>query len=342
MNASLEPETASVLTPLIPSTLEEEIELALKTFEVPGCILAIVKDLPRTSSVGHEDVGDAQRFLRVFGTRDMAGLQSLTTHCRFPLGSNTKLIHLFALGHLLEAKGYTMETPIKEMMPDFEIYDKQVEGDWTCADIYSHMTGISGYELVFEKGMTMQQAIESLKVLKPKEPFRSHFQYSNLPFNIIDKLITHLSGKNFSTYVKDHALDRLGLTSTNYKEDDLVPKGWWKSYGADLAQGYEMKETGFVAGNCEAMRACGGLLMSGDDLLKWIEALPMHSIYHLASQPRVQLKHGFHSHSYPYEAATYGLATAQTSYKSTKSSSMLAITLDIGVSSWTCLSWASG
>ncbi|OCF39617.1 hypothetical protein I317_06582 [Kwoniella heveanensis CBS 569] len=281
--------------PLLPTALEKEIASALHTFDVTD--------------------KRPQRYLRAFGTNDKVN-GPFTLKCRLPIGSNTKLVHLFALAHLLEEKGYTMDTPIKQLMPDFEVSDKQAEGQWTCADIYSHMTGLSGYELVFEEGMSVKQALDSLQVLRPNVPFRSRFQYSNLPFNIIDRLVTHLSGKAFPAYVKEHVLDPIGLSSTVYKEDDLVPKGWWKTYGPDVdfEGGYQMKETGFVAGQCKALRAPGGSLMSGEDLLKWIECLPKHPIYHLASQPRVQLGQGFHSHSYPYEAATYGLATAQTTY----------------------------
>ncbi|OCF32184.1 hypothetical protein I316_06098 [Kwoniella heveanensis BCC8398] len=221
--------------PLLPTALEKEIASALHTFDVTRCVLAIVKDpSPSASSTLPHGVSDdafandrdkrPQRYLRAFGTNDKVN-GPFTLKCRLPIGSNTKLIHLFALAHLLEEKGYTMDTPIKQLMPDFEVYDKQAEGQWTCADIYSHMTGLSGYELVFEEGMSVKQALDSLQVLRPNVPFRSRFQYSNLPFNIIDRLVTHLSGKAFPAYVKEHVLDPIGLSSTVYKEDDLVPKG---------------------------------------------------------------------------------------------------------------------
>ncbi|WVR00329.1 hypothetical protein IAU59_007472 [Kwoniella sp. CBS 9459] len=145
-------------TTFIPSSFEEEIRLALKTFEVPGYILAIVRDGPLDVSVRLAADNTTGRYHQALGTRDLARSQPLTLQCRCSISSCPKLVHLIALDHSYQRKGYDMETSNKEMLPEFGVYDKQVEGAQTCADILSHMTGLSGHELDFEKALSVDRA----------------------------------------------------------------------------------------------------------------------------------------------------------------------------------------
>jgi CubicO group peptidase (beta-lactamase class C family) len=91
------------------------------------------------------------------------------------------------------------------------------------------------------------------------------FEYSNLGYGILGRLITNVAGQEYREVVAGRLLRPLVMTSTTYLEDD-VPAG-------RLARGYLWRDDAFCdepSDGYGALASMGGLFSSVRDLARWI------------------------------------------------------------------------
>ena len=65
--------------------------------------------------------------------------------------SLSKLFSVIAVGHALKQAGHTKgyHTPIKEILSNFQLADPVATLQCTVADICSHVTGLPGYNFIY-------------------------------------------------------------------------------------------------------------------------------------------------------------------------------------------------
>ena len=102
------------------------------------------------------------------------------------------------------------------------------------------------------------------------------FDYSNLGYGILGRVLTNVAGFEYREVVRDRLLSPLGMTSTTYLEED-VPE-------ARLAHGYVRHGEDLVREGRDpygALASMGGLFSSVRDLARWVggflEAFPARS-----------------------------------------------------------------
>jgi CubicO group peptidase (beta-lactamase class C family) len=78
---------------------------------------------------------------------------------RFPLCSMTKLIMALALLRLLYEHGHNENTPVRQILPDFRLFNETAGKAVTWAHVLSHSTGVetsNGYwDDILAKGVTL-------------------------------------------------------------------------------------------------------------------------------------------------------------------------------------------
>jgi CubicO group peptidase (beta-lactamase class C family) len=93
----------------------------------------------------------------------------------------------------------------------------------------------------------------------------NRFEYSNLGYGILGRLITNVAGQEYREVVRERLLDPLGMASSGYLEEEIEP--------ARLARGYVWRDGRFVDEPMDAygaLASMGGMFTTLDDLTKWV------------------------------------------------------------------------
>ncbi|HEX9549581.1 MAG TPA: serine hydrolase domain-containing protein [Candidatus Limnocylindrales bacterium] len=96
-------------------------------------------------------------------------------------------------------------------------------------------------------------------------PPGTRFEYSNLGYGILGRLITNVAGAEYREVVRERLLEPLGLTATTYLQADVPPER--------LALGYLWRDDAYVDEPIDgygALAAMGGIFTSLRDLARWV------------------------------------------------------------------------
>lgn len=96
----------------------------------------------------------------------------------------------------------------------------------------------------------------------------TRFEYSNLGYAILGRVITAVSGAAYTDFVRERLLRPLGMTSTGYEAAEFGP--------GSLARGYRREAGGWAAelpAACGAFAPMGGVFSCVADLARWVSGL---------------------------------------------------------------------
>jgi CubicO group peptidase (beta-lactamase class C family) len=112
-----------------PSDIDAWVAKAMRTFDVPGVALAIVKD---------NDVVIAKGY----GVRQLGESTAVDGNTLFGIASNTKVFTATALGLLVEEKKIEWDAPVIRYLPAFAMWDPYVTRELTVRDLLVHRSGL--------------------------------------------------------------------------------------------------------------------------------------------------------------------------------------------------------
>ncbi len=189
-----------------PSDLDEYVARSMKTFNVPGMAVAIVKDGKVVVSKG-------------YGVRKLGEATPVDENTLFGIGSNTKAFTAAALATFVDAGKISWTDPVYQHLPGFVMYDPYVSKEMQIADLLCHRSGLGLGEgdLMFwpHTTFTREEVVYRLRYLKPVTSFRTTFAYNNLMFLTAGQVVAHLSGKSWDDYVHEKIFLPLGMNTTN-------------------------------------------------------------------------------------------------------------------------------
>jgi CubicO group peptidase (beta-lactamase class C family) len=114
------------ITHLPAPDLDEWVRRAMKTFEVPGLALTIVKDGQVLLAKG-------------YGVRKLGDETPVDARTLFGIGSNTKAFTATALGTLEEEGRIRWDGRVIDYLPWFQMYDSYVTREMTVRDLLVHL-----------------------------------------------------------------------------------------------------------------------------------------------------------------------------------------------------------
>src|SRR6267378_553697 len=189
-----------------PADLDSFVAQALKTFQVPGLSVAIVKDGKTVLAKG-------------YGVRKMGNPTPVDENTLFGIGSNTKAFTSAALASLVDEGKISWDDPVYQRLPGFQMYDPYVSHEMTIRDLLTHRSGMGLGEgdLLFwpHTTFTRDEIIYRLRFMKPASSFRSRFAYDNLLYIAAGQIIPAVTGQSWEDYVRKHILLPLGMNATN-------------------------------------------------------------------------------------------------------------------------------
>src|SRR5947208_2634300 len=186
-----------------PADLDAYVARVLKTFEVPGLSVAIVKDGKVVMAKG-------------YGVRKLREPALVDENTLFGIGSNTKAFTTAALATLVDEGKISWDDPVYERLPGFQMYDPYVSHEMTIRDLLTHRSGMGLGEgdLLFWPHSTYSrdEIIHKLRFMKPASSFRSRYAYDNLLYMTAGQIIPSVTGTSWDDYIRQNIFTPLGMT----------------------------------------------------------------------------------------------------------------------------------
>jgi len=241
-----------------PPDLDSYVARSMKTFDVPGISVAIVKDGTVVVAKG-------------YGLRKLGDPTPVDEFTMFAIGSNTKAFTTAALATLVDDGKLSWDDHVYERLPGFVMYDPYVSHEMTIRDLLTHRSGMGLGEgdLLFwpQTSYTRDEIIHKLRFMKPQSSFRSHYAYDNLLYMTAGQIIPAVTGTSWDDYIRQRIFSPLGMEHSNtsaklYKSGDDY--AWPHSRVDGMLQVIPLE-------NLDNVGPAGSINSSAADLAKWVQ-----------------------------------------------------------------------
>ena len=240
----------------VPPDLDAWVARSMQTFEVPGLSLAIVKDGKALVTKG-------------YGIRKLGEATPVDENTLFGIGSNTKAFTTACLAMLVDEGKIGWDEPVRQYLPEFQMYDPYVSHEMTVRDLLTHRSGMGLGEgdLLFWPPSTYTRAeiIHQLRYMKPASSFRSRFAYDNLLYIAAGQIIPAVTGTSWDDFVRQRIFVPLGMTNSNISTASFKP-GDNIAYPHSKAGG-KLQVIQFV--NLDNAGPAGSINSSAADMARW-------------------------------------------------------------------------
>src|SRR5476651_669357 len=189
---------AQVITP---DSVDRLVERALKTFDVPGIAVAIVKD-------------DKIVYEKGYGVRSLASRKKVDENTLFGIASNSKAFTVAAIGILSDEGKLKLDDKVTEYIPEFKLYDPYVTAEFTIRDLLTHRSGLglgAGDLMIFPDSadFKVKDIIHNLRYLKPVSSFRSKYDYDNQMYIVAGEIVARVSGISWEDFIESRIMQPL-------------------------------------------------------------------------------------------------------------------------------------
>jgi CubicO group peptidase (beta-lactamase class C family) len=240
--------------------IDSLVNKTLRTFNVPGIAVGIVKDGKLIHAKG-------------YGVRSIKTNAKVDEHTLFGIASNSKAFTAAALGILVDEKKITWDTKVTDVISDFRLYDPFVTQEFTIRDLLTHRSGLglgAGDLMIWpdSSSVTKPQLIHNLRYLKPVSSFRSKYDYDNLLYIVAGDIVTRVSGMSYEDFVESRLIKPLGMTETAASWYRLKNKNNIIDGHAPVGDKLATVGLSFT----EVANAAGGIYSNVTDMSKWVMA----------------------------------------------------------------------
>lgn len=203
----------SGMDPVRLSQVDRIIEESIKTGEIPGAVLAVVRDgkMAYLKAYGNKSVYPSQEKMTVNTVFDLASVSK-------PVGTAIAFMQLVEQGRVRLTDNVSM------YIPGFKPWTDTVTGrkiEIRVVDLLTHTSGLPPYApvatIVEQSGAPNPTALMSW-ISNCKRDFKptSDFQYSCLNFVTLQNILQNITGMKLMDYSKKNVFDVLGMKNTTY------------------------------------------------------------------------------------------------------------------------------
>jgi CubicO group peptidase (beta-lactamase class C family) len=206
IGASYAQATAAPVAAVAPAfSLDADVTRVMKTFDVPGIAIAVVKDGKVLAAQG-------------FGVRKLGEPAKVNGQTLFEIASNSKAFTAAALAMLVDEGKLAWDDPVTRHLPDFQMYDAYVTHEMTVRDLLTHRSGLGlgAGDLLWwpATDFTSDEIIAKLRYVRPATSFRSSYAYDNLLYIVAGKIVAQKFGKSWGETVRERILKPVGMNAT--------------------------------------------------------------------------------------------------------------------------------
>jgi CubicO group peptidase (beta-lactamase class C family) len=184
--------------------LDDLVGRTLKTFEVPGIAVGIIKDGKLVLAKG-------------YGVANIKTGQKVDANTLFGIASNSKSFTTAALAILVDEGKIKWDDKVIQYLPEFKMYNDYVTQEFTIRDLLTHRSGLglgAGDLMIWPDGhdFTPNDIVKNIHYLKPISGFRTKYDYDNLLYVIAGVVIEKVSGKPWCDFVEERIMKPIGMT----------------------------------------------------------------------------------------------------------------------------------
>ncbi|MRS62823.1 serine hydrolase [Larkinella terrae] len=238
--------------------IDQLVERTLKTFEVPGIAVAVVKDGKVIHSKG-------------YGIRSIHSKEKVDANTLFGIASNSKAFTAATLGILIDDGKLNWDDKVVDYIPEFRLYNSYVTEDFTIRDLLTHRSGLGlgAGDLMFfpdSSDFTLKDVIHNLRYLKQVSGFRTKYDYDNLLYMVAGEVVKRASGQSWEDFVETRIMKPLQMEKSAASFSRLKDK----SNVIDAHAVIEGKLRTVRRGRLDVGNSAGGINSSINDLSKWV------------------------------------------------------------------------
>lgn len=191
---------------LTSTQVDEVVEKTMKTFDVPGIAVAIIKDGKVIHSKG-------------YGVKSIITKQKVNENTLFGIASNSKAFTSAALAMLVDEGKLKWDDKVTKYLPEFKMYNNYVTNEFTIRDLLTHRSGLglgAGDLMIWPDGSDFkaQDIIENIQFLKPVSGFRTKYDYDNLLYIIAGEVVHKVSGQTWNDFVENRIMKPLEMKNS--------------------------------------------------------------------------------------------------------------------------------
>jgi CubicO group peptidase (beta-lactamase class C family) len=192
----------------VPNDLDQFIPAQMKTWKTPGVAIAVVQNGQVIYSHG-------------FGQRDIKSNLPVTTKTIFAIGSISKSFTSLSMGMLNDEGKLDWDKPVRQYLPEFQMYDPVASERMTPRDLISHRVGMAGHDLVwYSSDFSREDLVHRLRFLQSDHDFRSGYRYNNMLVVAAGYLVGKVSAGSWEDFVRHRVFEPLQMSSSNFSVSD--------------------------------------------------------------------------------------------------------------------------
>ena len=186
--------------------IDELVEKTLRSFDVPGISVAIVKDGKIIHAKG-------------YGVKSILTNEKVDANTLFGIASNSKAFTSAALAMLVDEGKLKWDDKVIQHIPEFKMYNDYVTNEFTIRDLLTHRSGLglgAGDLMIWPDGSDFktQDIINNLHYLKPVSAFRTKYDYDNLLYIVAGEVIYRASGKTWCDFIEERIMKPLEMNNS--------------------------------------------------------------------------------------------------------------------------------
>ena len=247
--------------PMNATAIDSLVEKVMKSFDVPGIAVGIVKDGKVIHAKG-------------YGVRSLQSKLPTTEHTSFGIASNSKAFTAAALGILVDRGKISWNDKVRDYIPEFKLYDPYVTEHFTIKDLLTHRSGLGlgAGDLMFfpdSSDFIVKDIIYNLRFLQPVSEFRTQYDYDNNLYIVAGEVIARVSGMSWDDFVEQNILQPLGMKESAGSFDRLPAT----QNVIDAHAPVNGKVQVIARSTLRSGHAAGGINSNIVDLSKWVSCL---------------------------------------------------------------------
>ncbi len=243
---------------LTPTAIDSLVNATLKTFDVPGIAVGVIKDGKLIHAKG-------------YGVRSLSNNLPVDENTLFGIASNSKAFTSAALAMLVDEGKLKWDDKVRDFIPEFKMYDPYVTDAFTVRDLLTHRSGLglgSGDLMFFPDGgtFTRSQIIHNLRYLTPTSEFRTKYDYDNNLYIVAGEIVAKLSGISWEEFIEQRIMQPLGFTTSTASYNRLPAN----ANRIDAHAAADGKVVMIPHDWNPTANAAGGIMSNITDISKWL------------------------------------------------------------------------
>ncbi len=245
-------------SPLSENKIDELVDRALTSFNVPGIAVAIIKDGQVLHAKG-------------YGVRKINEKEKVNADTLFQIASNSKSMTSAALAILVDEGKLQWNDKVIDHLPEFQLFDPFATREFTIIDLLTHRSGLplgAGDLLIWPdiKNTSVKDILKALSIIQPVSSFRSEYAYDNLLYILAGEVVARVSGMSWADFVEKRIFKIIGMEGC-FALHSRVP------LKINQATPHIYANNSYVVApyaNSELLGAAGGVNCSVNGVAKWL------------------------------------------------------------------------